>query len=103
MICAANNGDMLSKGDAAGDTQTIVCRQRDNQIRGAGHTLAPDPLTWTGSYEKPLMRNTHEALVQFSLIVKDGFVDLIDRPHPLRIIRVLNESAREYLVTVARR
>jgi hypothetical protein len=49
MICAAKNGDMLSKGDAAGDTQTIACRQRDNQIRGAGHTLAPAPLTWTGS------------------------------------------------------
>jgi len=49
MICAANNGDMLSKGAAAGDTQTIACRQRDNQIRGEGHTPAPAPLTWTGS------------------------------------------------------
>ena len=49
MICAVNNGDMLSKEAAAGDTHTIACRQRDNQIRGPGHTLAPAPLTWTGS------------------------------------------------------
>ena len=49
MICAANNGDMISKEVATGDAHTIACRQRDNQIRGTGNTLAPAPLTWTGS------------------------------------------------------
>src|SRR5882724_6302792 len=47
--------------------------------------------------------DAHEALVQFPLIVEDRLADLIHRPHPLRVVGVIDEPAREDLVAVPRR
>ena len=47
--------------------------------------------------------DAHEALVQFALIVEDRLADLIDRPHPLRVIGVIDEPTRENLIAVSRR
>ena len=47
--------------------------------------------------------DAHEPLVQFALVVEDRLANLIHRPHPLRVIRVIDEPAREYLIAVPRR
>jgi hypothetical protein len=47
--------------------------------------------------------HAHEALVQFPLIVENCLTDLIDRPHGFRVIRVIDEPAREHLIAVPRR
>src|ERR1700730_15410181 len=47
--------------------------------------------------------DAHEPLVQFALVVKDRLADLIHRPHPLRVIGVIDEPAREHLIAVPRR
>jgi hypothetical protein len=47
--------------------------------------------------------DAHEPLVQFALVVKDRLADLIHRPHPLWVIGVIDEAAREHLIAVPRR
>jgi hypothetical protein len=47
--------------------------------------------------------HAHEALVQFPLIVEDRLAHLIHGPHALRVVGVINEPAREYLIAVPRR
>src|SRR5260221_3830652 len=46
--------------------------------------------------------DAHEALVQFPLIVEDRLADLIHRPHPLRVIGVIDEPTREHFIAVPR-
>src|SRR5208283_6210445 len=47
--------------------------------------------------------DTHKALVQFALMVEDSLADLVDRPDPLQVVRVIDEPAQEHLVAVAGR
>jgi len=55
------------------------------------------------AYSEASGDDAHEPLVQFALVVKDRLADLIHRPHALRVIGVIDEPAREYLIAVPRR
>src|SRR5205085_12170373 len=46
--------------------------------------------------------DANETFVQFPLVVEDRLPDLIHRPHPLRIVGIIDESAREDLIAVPR-
>ena len=50
-----------------------------------------------------LSDDAHKALIQFPLIVEDRLADLVHRPHPLRVVGVIDEPARKHFVAVSRR
>src|SRR5437764_6440711 len=78
-----------------------LCARRKRSSKSMGPILAKPPPVRQG--EPGSGDNAHEALIQFPQVIEDRLANLIDGPHPFRVIGIIDEPARKHFVAIARR